>query len=834
VFVIQASAADVRDGLRYSRNYYWSKDLNVPVSNAKPRADDILVVVDVDYYIDMVELLAESNQPVLLYTFQPGAVAQDTGEFAFQFDCANVVHYNVSGGASYEHKVWNYGVDCLMVSNWFSTRAYHVERRKANPHHEYVLLIPTGIWYYGYSWFVRCLRSDQLKYLSVNHGHFNVMDVKTSDGIMRSLARVGEYNCATVPISKFEAIVAVARSTKTEVGNATVQSWLENDRSAAAVIVDYLRVISKSWQARPVFVYPASEGVRTYQVLSRLDLYEQAEPLMVSFMSAIYPGAFVPDASVANEQAAVTGRLLKPQVDALKMEAGVDKAMSKFLLTEMEVFVELLVPTPHVFIPYDVDEVYERQSRPAQRALLEQADSARPSRFCKTFLKKECYQKVTDPRIITTFNTVDKREYARFIYVLSDEIAKYEWYTFGKTPRFIASAVAEICRRSAYGVCCADAARMEGHISSRPRLLERMILLRFFAKSYHTKLIDLHGSQSGVKARTVKGFLYTLDYQRGSGSGETALFNGLLSKFIDYLARRLAGVLPGPAFRALGQFGGDDSIVTEISPFGIEGHFLVRAGAMVGQEIENVEFKRGAEDVNYLARLYTEDVWNGDEQSHCDLPRSLCKLHVTANLTQFTPLAKLQQKLAGLWYTDRHTPIIQEILDAAERVGMKFGDLVLDRRIVSWWGKYKESEQWPNHGFGPTHDFCAKYMPKANINPLLEYLERVSSCEQLLSMPPLVLIDDLPPNNKLLVVVDDSVVQPPYCPTTPTVLPPSAPVVFVVGTKAAVDDRPICKSFVQGKCLRKACRFRHMKICKEFAAGVCKRASKCKFPHIKL
>lgn len=788
VYSYQASTADVRDGVPYVRNHYWMKDVCVPHKVDIVSKNHVIVLTDVDYYVDMPQLLLDYDNPVLLYTFAPSSVADVEGEFSFRFDSNNEVCYNVCGGACHKHRVWDYGKDVITVSSWSKTKSYIVERRKANKHHEYVLFVPLGTWNYCFSWAARVLNSDVLSYVKVNFDGFNILDVKTGIGITRSLAKVGDYNCANLSITTFNALASVSKTTKIALGNATVQSWIDNDRAAAAVLVEYFKTVTTP---TPAFVYPAVEGVRNYQIIQKVTEVDESGGMMYGFMSPIYPNTFVPTKSKTNEVAAIAGRIIQPSLEANKL-AG--REMTKLLLTEMETFTALLIPVKNKGLPVDVADVYERQHRPIQRNLLNQSDSNLPLRECRTFLKAEPYQKVSDPRIITTYNTVDKREYSRYTYALADFLKENDWYSFSKTPIEIATNVSRVCQDSKFGVCCADASRMDGHVHSHVRVLERMILMRYFNEEFSPKIIDLHSAQYNCRARTFQGVKYDIDSQRGSGSPETALFNTILSKFIDYLARRLEGSLPSEAYNKFGQFAGDDSVTSEYSDVGMGGSSLVKAGAMVGQVIETVEFLKGCEGVNYLSRYYTDTVWNGDLTSICDLPRALGKLHVTHGV-RVSPLIKLQQKLSGLARTDRNTPVIREILDAAVRVGINLHVFEAPNSLAGWWAWYDLDVNWPNAFSGDALHVVTSYLPGADCAQLFDYLSRVVVADDLLVMPVIQIKDNLPPNSKIpLFVVDDEIVVN------------SEPV------KSSLNIKPKpCYDYInKGKCSRGAtCKFVH-------------------------
>lgn len=818
----QGSNADVRDGLKVSREYHWMKDVVVAPARFEPGVRELTVIVDVDYYVDVPKLLVELGrkmQPVMLYTFQPQSVSCGSGEFRFHFDKDNNVHYYVSGGAHYVHQVWNYSKDIISVTYGFETVAYMVERRQANAHHEYVLLIPLGRWSGFGSYIARLLGTDAIERLSVVRGDFAMLDVQGKDCVKRSVGRLGNFASATIDAVTFDTVANVVRGSSVKVGQATMVSWVE-DRVVAASLVDFFQ--SNTKYDKPPIVYPVELGIRTFHLLDNLHEYDQAaKAIMSPFMAPVLPKTFVPARTLLNERMAVRGRIEEPLADAkLQLSTNPCKAMPSY----MEEFVNFLIPVKHQLQPCEISDVYERQNRPSQRVLLNQADNdggRAKLPWLQTFMKAEPYGKVTDPRVITTFDSVTKRDYSCFIYPLADVVSLASWYVFGKEPKTIALAIAAICAASAE-VSCSDLNRMDGHISIVLRTLELMVLLAAYAERLHEQIRELYAKQSKRKAVTREGIQYFLDTQRGSGGPDTAFFNTVDTKFIDYVARRESGASPDEAYYCPMMAGGDDVISGDVS-----GSQTKRCAAMVGQSVDVVIFRRGESGVNFLSRFFTDDVWSGGCDSSCDLPRALSKLHVTPHLGEFTPLEKLSQKLSGLSRTDANTPVISQILSAARRVGLSL-DADFDKRVTGWWGGYALDVNWPNN----VDDSAIGMLGDCDVKPLFAYLNDCKTPGDLLTMPSIVdLSESVRPAVKRMAVVDDQILLPP-----PVELPkfsfPIQDVPVVFGLKKKNPAPVICWSFVDGKCsFGPKCKFEHKQVCKAFLAGGCPRKV-CKFPHI--
>lgn len=148
-YYIQMSLSDARKGRDGDRSYHWAKDLGVPASDFHfDPATQAAVLVDVDHYIDMPNLLARYPGTYLITTFQPSVAALSEGEFSFRFTKQNKVLYRVSGGAAYEHEVWDYSGDTLLAEICSITErqivAYHVDRKKLNDHHVLIMLTVIG------------------------------------------------------------------------------------------------------------------------------------------------------------------------------------------------------------------------------------------------------------------------------------------------------------------------------------------------------------------------------------------------------------------------------------------------------------------------------------------------------------------------------------------------------------------------------------------------------------------------------------------------------------------------------------------------------------------
>jgi hypothetical protein len=769
----QCSAQDVRRGNAGSRVWYWHKDVAVP-PQPEPLwygPGKLLGLIDVDYYMeDLPHFLAQVSSPVAFYTFIPDKVCGEGPGYSFTFDEHSRLCMAVSGGATYSHRLWNYGPDCVHVkSKWWwlpfigQSRAYLIDRRRVSANRYVVLFTPIGTWGPLGTLLTTAFKSNSLQRLRVTHGEFMVLAVQQLSGLFMSLARVGTYTDCTVTMRQFDTVATLARVARHNMGIPTAQGVVDS-KEAAAILVDYFSSVE---HVKPDYVFPTEHGVRRYQMFSK-DFNPMAKPSMVPFMSPLVNGCYSPDQTLGSEKWAVSERITK-----VRSTATVDARLHEY----MHEFVVACIPdgvanTAH---PHDYDDVYDRQARPIQRRLLDEASFGWSlPRVFKTFLKKEAYGNVKAPRPITTYNSLDKLKFSRYTYTALAHMKKMSWYAFGKVPRLIASIVAYICTLASW-IVCTDFSKFDGHVSQVLRTLEQLFMMRLFMQCYHAELLDLMRAQYGKKAYTSgpdtgnQGVSYDLGYARGSGSPETSGSNTLGNAFVNFVAFRLMGYSAVEAYRRLGIYGGDDGLTADVDP-----KQLALAAKLCGQEITVEKVQRGQLGVKFLARMYSRNVWSGDDSSCSDIMRQMSKVHATPHMgPRVTPAMKLVEKCSAYVLTDANTPILGQlarsvvraaILDKQKRQGLSVfaqiervsQDLVSARQWVS---QFDSSDQYPNNNEANwMEEIVARDMGDFDRKRFEIYLERCCTVEDHLCAP--LCLEGPVPESKQPVVVDGMVWLP--------------------------------------------------------------------------
>ncbi len=771
-FYVQQSKADQRHGYDGNRTYYWAKDVQVEPSFQQVRPDTLRVLVDVDYYIDMPEYLASSVGPTLLYTIVPTTVAEEGDKgTCFTFNADNEIEMSVSGGGSYKHRLWNYNQDhCKVhVSSWLglwrTTAVYLIDKRMIDKHRALVMLTPIGRWTgFLLPWIAEVLYGLCLRRLSVVMGKFLRLRVIDSEGVKVSTARVGSFKCATIAAAKDDVIASAGRVTKVSLSPAQVESYLPpGSKDEAVVLCEYHR---QATEEKPDTVYPTDYGVRSYQFYpSTFDA--GAKHGMTAFMPPIIDECYAPDDTAGNEHRCVKGRIV---------DVASNVPATPLLNTLMDEFVELLFPEPHVLVPADWDDVWERQDRPSQQHILEVAAvTGDESDIIKMFMKKEAYAEVKDPRPISQVPGKAKMLYSRYMYSFSEHIKKQPWYAFGKTPREIAVAVAALAAKS-LSLANTDFNRFDGRVSGVFRGVEQKATMRGFRREYHTELFELQRKMFGKRGVTKHGIKYQNGWNRCSGAPETAVFNSLDNAFTDYVAKRITridGVYPTPkeAWAMLGLYGGDDGL----TPNPVESR-LVKAAEMVGQKIKVEIVNRGDTGVKFLARVYGPNVWYGQLDSCCDLPRQLSKFHATPNLPEgITPWDRLLEKCRGFYLSDRNTPIIGDIARAVlhleadinnkphttEAIEKDAAELrQYAKTIRPWASMVAVDDQYPNDYHDWMKAYAEKSLPGFDMERLRSHLRRVKVPEDFTKRMPLCMEPKRIEPAAVAAVVRDEIVRP--------------------------------------------------------------------------
>lgn len=733
MFCYQMSSRDQSEHRRGERTYYWARDTSLRPQDDMITSTDMVTMIDVDYYVDMPSFLMDHPQPTCVFTTVPDVAAKTTPEYSYSFNSHSELCWNVRGGGSFQHPLWNFCPDWFTVSRLWSldptTVVYHTTVRRVSEDKACVLLVPARVYKGLFAVLVAAIGRPLERLSTYVGGGFTKVRRRDENGVNVSVARVGEETSATVPVDVFNTVRATQRvSPNNKIAMFSVKSIVKDvagfDLHRAAILTDYLNN-AMDGHVPDLYAMPQPQMV----AFSFVTPEPEDKPVMVAFCDPLIPPAFVPMNNPATCDRAIDGRVKIPQQTAREL-------LTEFKMTPkkqdaVHAFVTRLLPKAGTLVPLTFEEVSARQQKPSQKQDMVKAsfvDSVRS--IVTSFIKKEAYGKPTDPRNITTFPADVKARYAAFIYPLMDYVKQFPFYAFGRSPKKVAERVAEIATKCANRLSTPDLSRMDGHVELFPRTLERCILYRAFDETFHDEVEKCHDEAFGNTGITADGTRYEQGFSRGSGSMETSLFNTLDNLFIIFYAFVLSGKTFDEAWQALSDYvvaGGDDSVVGELAPA-----FLITAAQHCGFVLLTDTFVRGQVGVNFLARIYGPHVWDGDTNSMCQPKRQLEKLHLTPQVP-LSQAQKMFEKATSFNLTDSQTPVIGHWCRAVNRVCKGFTST---GTLARFGDEYAPDEQYPNTYSEWMDQVINSELSLVDVESLKEYLDSAQSIKDLLEVRP--------------------------------------------------------------------------------------------------
>jgi len=733
-FMEQMSSSDMKKKLQGSRTYFWAKDVKIDSSQADPNEHNCIAMIDVDYYHNMPQLLSHCPfNPVFLYTFQPTSAAKVAEDYSYYFS-NDLVFYHVTGGGNYTHSVWNYQQDTITVESsilniTYRYRTYEVFRRKVDEDHQIIMLLPIkefNTLLLNFCPLLGLLTATPLTTLQVNtKGKIKdeVIEVTTLTTYRStphiSIAIDKQLLSVSMPIEKFNSILNMSHNSTIPITGAAINSLLDKPftKDDCHTVARYVRAMDKI--PRHSGVYPV-EIVANYEYSPKI--LNTPKHSMVAFMQPLIRTHYAPDRTEQSDIKCVEGRVSK--------FTGKQPCLTPLLISAIKAYVPLFCKDMFQKVhPVPLEEVYNRQSRPSQRRILDKAEQEKPSKNISSFQKAEAYGKIADPRNISTICGPVKRDYSQYIYAAAEILKTKRWYAFGKTPIEITEEIIRLIAE-AEQLINSDGHRWDGHVSKVLRALDVAILKALFPPQYHDELMDLYNKTYSCTGYTAFGFKYFQGTSQASGDPATAFFNSIRNHFISFLANYLHTGEFSNKFKCM--VGGDDNNTIDIPR-----DCIVKAAEMVGQEFDAIVAKRG-EPFSFLSRQFTSKSWFGCKATYCDIERTAGKFHLTPNLpANVTPIDKLVEKSRAYYLTDKHTPIIGElVLKVAELYG-GYENIVphSEFRISSFWSNYDEQFQFNNELELNIDNIISKIEEWFDYDGYKKYIASCDTLEKLLVIP---------------------------------------------------------------------------------------------------
>jgi hypothetical protein len=661
-YSVSMSAKDIRDGVSGSRLYYTAKDLCMPMRYDKLTDKHSYMLVDVDYYVDMPKLL--DGRPAAVYTFAPQTPGGCTIDSTYSI-VDDVVTEKVNGGAEYTHRLWDYDHDHVVCDHWLYSAVYLMEQRKtADPNRKLIIFVPIAK-VYGVGWLLPGDRLDRrrISYGAANYTRFQERGEEGKTVLYHSVCFPGATTAATIDDRSFETILHRTSLSKNpqisdveRILNSLSVGDSKHHAAMASIFIalwKYQKDIFTQYRRIQTCGFEGTDEF-TYQTLGPL-ITEDGVPAMRQVLTPFLRDAYVAAKSHNNDVACIQGRVHDVR--------NTVKTYPPFMMNCFQEFIRFVIPDDKVGegSPLSTEEVEDRQTRPTQKA---KAESNRYWGFhsnfsVKAFQKAEAYQKLTDPRNISTVPTDHQIRLSAYTYCISDLMKQQHWYAFGKHPTEFTQMLRNKATPAAMAVP-SDISRLDGSCGPIHSQLVSAVFTRYFNSNYRGEVEKLLYSEHNAKGITKFHVKYNTGNTTISGSPVTSIRNSLINAFHCYYALRMSYDDPKLAYSKLGCYGGDDGVTFDIDPAKLVSSFK-KGGLTI-----KADLVPRSNPITFLGRVFI-DLWSTDE-SMIDVARQIKKIHLTNANVLVPATLVLQRKALGFLATDGNTPFISEWSKAVLRV----------------------------------------------------------------------------------------------------------------------------------------------------------------------
>lgn len=700
--------------------------IDVTMTNDAMPPNCALKMVDVDYYLDMPQLLA-SFKPTIIYTQVPSGTHENPKTPSHTFHIQDdKVSYTSHCGYVACHGLWNYGADylrCFAYTNLIcrilglkSVYHYRVLRMSFPRGRSVIALVPHHYlpWYARFLAFL-CKRHDLRKY-KLNHTGTNfqwtAFELFTEDG---TYVCVGGADPHSHPIqtqkSKFDLVIDTARHALSKPTEHAVHNITR--RSDTFLLADYAIEYIKYKHQLDCFHlgkgdydnYESSDHEEEcscaycktvkqpnvdpidYQVGKHATQDKPKSAVSQVGSSPVRDATVVaPVRDKAAARSAIDNRIAEMQIAA---EKKVDKV---FVLQKIKPFITALFKRIKVGNPYTTQEVLDRVKPQARPALTEAA----PHMLVKhlkpildAFIKAETYNEPKPPRLIQPLDPLIAGRLFKYSYALQDALHTLPAFAFGRPTRELAKHICELSSdaltKAGFEAYELDFKRYDGTVTELMRKVELEIYKAAFP--LHTKEITEVHQATYNRVGKLQNVLYHTGFSRCSGSPDTCLMNTLLNMFAMYCA------LGDRAFTC-GVYGGDDSLLF-IKPS--DEATIIDAVDKCGFTAKP-QARNKNQPFTFLSRYF---MW-GSVNSCADVKRALPKLHILnhAGIPPKYLEPRLAMKLKSLADSDSNTPIlgkaIKEKLQWLDNKGVKT-NVKIPSHLFSFWELFLATlGPWPN------------------------------------------------------------------------------------------------------------------------------------------
>jgi len=855
LYSYSSSATDNRV-MDSERSYWHAKDLQMQLRRDNITKNHVIKLTDVDYYIDMNQVLTGNDY--LLYTFVPTSVAGATSDGVYCVTENSEIKTTVHGGATYKHRLWDYDTDHIVIDHWWGSCFYLIEQLSVEDDRRVVFLNHIRTIYGPAGWFLPGQRLLQKKLTHGPIAHMKVLKSKdvydkkdksvvisTTQEMTHSFAMIGDntsFNISDSCLTTCYERLATAKSPAiSDIERVLRNQSLDDAPFGATVIYRALtcenadelisELRSKEEVTNPVTQFGKNGA---YQTLGPL-VTEDAKSVMRILHPPIFSGVIQhPGGSENNDQSCISGRVYAPRNQT--------EAYPPFYWHCIFEFLNHVVPVKHrhTLVPNTYAEQEQTLKRPTQRGFLNSIMHALfddDGFVIRAFQKAEAYAKVANPRNICTLPTSHNFRLGSFIYpfcellkTTSQDDEGRSWYAFGQHPKELNKTVQSKCQ-NAKMLVEADIDRNDGSMPYLWRCLDVMLLTAAYDFTYHKEILRLKAKEAYARGFTKNNVPIVFVDNTLSGSNWTSFRNTTSNACAHYIALRHS-MTEDNAWNALGIYGGDDSLTPDIDM-----KIITSVFTSLGMSAR-MQANPPCRPVTFLGRYFLD--LTTTSVSVIDPIRHFIKLHITHQPSIVPNSVVLHDKAEAYLLTDPNMPIIGDWARMVLRVIPPATDRERER-CKKWLGQ--DSYYWAK--FDDPFDtdvpqdlvrdlVCEKSeLSPSDLDSIVDSINKIMTYEQLLAYEtPIfrepkvevpvamngIIHEPIPgtviPHHQKVLANEANIVQPP--PLTAKQLANAKRTMHKASQQAGHAPRPrphtdqLCKYIVSGTtCKNNECRFAH-------------------------
>lgn len=735
--------------------YFAPADLEHELCKDIPTQTDVIVGIDIDYYIKDMSYVFDYKLPCLFHTFQPLKVSGRDGDSHFTIR-NNTIEYSVGGGSLWKHQNWDWCVAGEYVETTIKgkttfeylkrlllrligikevvyTKIHHSRPWENCPDRVFVWTVPQySVWKFSFlpdNIHARSLK--RINYQDPTRVGWNILRHVNKEGDeMINFGREGEHLSVTINKDDYDFLMAM--STQQSASTRMYSIGMKDPRTMSLICQYFTGKLPNV--PNPDCMVRACVPKVHWPITSDADM---------------------PEVSARAYSAPITTDENKmPMIKRWEtMSLSIDRRVTfyknnkipgeqiRMYATE---FVKLIIPEPHNGIPYSYDETAIELNKPSQVIALKQiwetVDTA-PKKVIEAFCKNEPTNKT--PRIISAYPDIRfLLKFSRYTLKYRDQVLHSEhnshWFCPGKTPDEIANLICEQAANTS-GLAETDFENLDGSTSM---WIQKEIyiasMLRYFNIQYHEEIKQYASYLLSIPAYAKRfNFKYEPGYGVKSGSPPTCDQNTHTSAFVEYavLRKKYPFLNPEECFKLLLAKFGDDGITHA----GTSKEYN-KICEYLGLKIK-YEKCMPSTGVTFLARVYVDPL--STNTSIQDPLRTWRKLHLTTRDPNVPLQTAAMDRLDGYLVTDGLTPVTSHYCQMIKRnySAVVKEDLNRENRV----SKDREKSYWlTNGGAWPQHKKDIPLMLNViaartgfEVPVLLQFCEQMDKCNNPWEFRPL-------------------------------------------------------------------------------------------------